>query len=362
MTDLFDAGRIGPYTIPNRLIMAPMTRNRASHDFVPGPLSVQYYSQRATAGLVITEAAQVSPTGAGYPRTPGIYNGAQVDGWRAVVQAVHAHGTKIFLQLWHAGRISHPSVQPLEALPVAPSAIAADGTIFTPRGLQPFPTPRALELDEVPRAVEEFREAAALALGAGFDGVEIHAANGYLLDQFLRSGSNRRDDRYGGSIANRCRLTLETVAAVCEVWGPERVGIRISPLVDAHSVYDAEPAELFPALIGEINAWPLAYLHVFESVVPHPRYPSPPFDLGVLRRAFKGTYVANGGYTPARAAAAVAEGRVDFVSFARLFLANPDLPARIRSGGALNTADAATFYEGEAKGYVDYPTLAAPSI
>jgi N-ethylmaleimide reductase len=337
--------------------MAPMTRNRASEDFIPRPMSVEYYAQRATAGLVITEAAQVSPQGAAYPRTPGIYNPAQVDAWRPVVAAVHQRGAKIFMQLWHGGRISHPSIQPQRALPVAPSALRAEGEIQTHDGLQSYVTPRALETDEVASIVEQFRSAAAHALATGFDGVELHAANGYLLDQFLRSGSNQRTDRYGGSVVNRCRLLLEVIDAVNGIWGAQRVGVRISPRVDAHSVSDPQPAALFGHLADALNAWPLAYLHVFESLVPHRATPSGEFDLGELRRRFRGPYIANGGYDAGRATQALGAGRADFVSFARLYLANPDLLDRFRTGARLNEPDMSTFYRGDERGYTDYPTL-----
>lgn len=358
MTNLFAAGRIGRYELPNRIVMAPMTRNRATDDFVPQQLMATYYCQRASAGLIITEASQVSPYAAGYPRTPGIHRPDQVAAWRSITDAVHGQRGRIFLQLWHAGRISHPSLLPDQTLPVAPSAIQADGEVYTPDGLRPFVVPRALATDEIPQIVEDFRLGAANARAAGFDGVEIHAANGYLIDQFLRSGSNVRRDPYGGSIANRCRLLFEIVEAVSGVWGAEFVGVHISPLVDVHSVSDADAQGLFTYLARELSGRGLAYLHVFESTIPHPRTPSSAFDLRAVHQAYGGTYMANGGYDRERANDAIASGRADFVSFGRLFLANPDLPERLRRGAGLNRADPATFYEGGEHGYTDYGTLA----
>lgn len=357
MTDLFSPVRLGPCRLDNRIVMAPMTRNRASDSFVPQPIAATYYGQRAAAGLIITEGAQVSPEAAGYPRTPGIYDDAQVDGWRVVTRAVHERGGRIFLQLWHAGRISHPLVQPAGAAPVAPSAIQAAGTLTTPAGIRPYVVPRALATDEVPGIVAQFRHGARCALAAEFDGVELHAANGYLLDQFLRSGSNRRSDRYGGSIENRTRLLLEVTEAVIEVWGEGRVGVHLSPLVDVHDVHDDDPEALFGNVAEALGHHRLAYLHVFETIVPHPQTPSRTFDVRALRRTYPGTYIANGGYDLRRANAAIEASEADLVSFGRPFIANPDLPQRWRTGAPLAVADPATFYQGGPRGYTDYPPL-----
>ena len=320
--------------------------------------SVTYYVQRASQGLIITEASQVAPEAAGYPRTPGIYSDTQVAAWREITRAVHERGARIFLQLWHAGRISHPSVLPGGQLPVAPSAIRAEGTLMTPTGTQPYVTPRALDVTEIPGIVAQFRRAARHAVEAGFDGVELHGANGYLLDQFLRDGSNRRSDGYGGSIANRARLLLEVTDAVVEEWGAQRVGVHVSPLVDVHSVSDTDPERLFIYVTEELARRKIAYLHVFESVIPHPATPSRRFDLRVLRRAFVGTYIANGGYGLERATAAITAGDADLVSFGRPYISNPDLPERLRLGVELAPADAGLFYQGEARGYIDYPSMA----
>lgn len=360
MTDLFAPGKLGPYELANRIVMAPMTRHRASDDFVPQPISTVYYAQRASAGLIVTEASQVSRQGAGYPRTPGIYSAEQIRAWQEITRAVHARGSRIFLQLWHAGRISHPSVQPGGGLPVAPSAIAAEGVVHTPAGMQPYVVPRALTTGELAAIVQDYRAASGNAMAAGFDGVELHAANGYLIDQFLRNGSNVRADQYGGSIANRCRLLFEILDAVTEVWGAGRVGVRLSPLVDVHSVSDTDPQALFSHIAGSLGRAGLSYLHVFESVVPHPTTPSAVFDLTGLRRQFAGTYIANGGYDLSRAEEAVRGARADFVSFGRLFLANPDLPHRLRHHLTLNKPDVATFYEGGERGYTDYASASAP--
>lgn len=357
MTNMFSPIRVGPYLLQNRIVMAPMTRSRASDTFVPQAISATYYGQRASAGLIITEAAQVSAQGAGYPCTPGIYNAEQVAGWMPITQEVHERGGRVFLQLWHAGRISHPSIQPLNSLPVAPSATRPDGQLITKSGLQPYVTPRSLGTEEIGDVVSQFSEGARNALDAGFDGVELHAANGYLLDQFLRSGSNQRTDQYGGSVENRARLLLEVTEAVTAVWGSDKVGVHISPLVDVHSVSDEDPETLFGYVARTLGKDQLAYLHVFEAVIPHPQTPSRSFDLQQLRRAFSGTYIANGGYDATRANAALASGQTDLVSFAKLFISNPDLPDRLRRQLPLSAADPATFYQGGVSGYTDYPQI-----
>ena len=355
--DLFAPVAFGPYTLANRLVMAPLTRSRALDGDVPGPFAAEYYRQRASAGLIIAEATQISPQGKGYAFTPGIYNHGQVDGWKVITEAVHEVGGRIFLQLWHVGRISHPSLQPDGALPVAPSAIKPEGQAFTETGFQPFVTPRALALDEIPGIVEQYRVAARYALEAGFDGVEIHAANGYLLDQFLRDGSNQRQDEYGGSVENRCRLTLEVVQAVTQIWSAQRVGIRLSPISPANDIADSNPAPLFAHLVGELNKFGLLYLHVIEGATGGARRVAGGFDLQILRRLFNGLYIANNGYDGESAIAAVARGDVDLVAFGRLFLANPDLVCRLQEDAPLNELHKDTLYGGGEKGYTDYPFM-----
>jgi len=347
---LFRPVTIGKLALPNRIVMAPMTRNRADERDAPHALNAQYYRQRASAGLIVTEASQVSPQGKGYPRTPGIYSAEQVAGWRQVTDAVHDAGGRIFLQLWHVGRISHPSTQPDGALPVAPSAIAADGTIPTATGLQPFVTPRALATAEIPGVVEQFRHGALHALTAGFDGVEIHGANGYLVDQFLRDGTNRRTDAYGGPVENRARFLREVVEAVSAVWGAPRVGVRLSPTGAFNSMSDSDPARTFGHAAELLGRYGLAYLHVVEGG-------DESFDWAELKRRFKGPYIAAGGYDRARAVAVLAAGRADLVSFATPYISNPDLVERFRLDAPLTPPDRETFYGGDARGYVDYPTI-----
>jgi N-ethylmaleimide reductase len=351
--DLFTPTQLGALALPNRVVMAPMTRNRAGAGSVPGALAAEYYRQRASAGLIVTEATQVSPQGVGYPGTPGIHDELQVAGWRRVTDAVHAAGGRIFLQLWHVGRISHPSLQPDGALPVAPSAIAAAGDTFTASGPQPFVTPRALATAEIPGIVAQFENGARLARAAGFDGVEIHGANGYLIDQFLRDGTNRRTDRYGGSLANRARFLLEVTEAVAGVWGPERVGVRLSPQSDFNDMHDSDPRATFGHAALALAPFGLAYLHVVEPVGT-----ATPLALD-LKEAFEGPLMVNGGYTRPLAEAVLARGAADLVSFGAPFLANPDLPLRLARNAPLNAPDPATFYGGDAHGYTDYPALAA---
>jgi N-ethylmaleimide reductase len=347
----FSPYRLGDLALANRMVMAPMTRSRAVEGNVPGPLAPTYYAQRASAGLIVTEATQVSPQGVGYVHTPGIHSDAQVAGWRKVTDAVHAAGGTIFLQLWHVGRISHPDFHG-GALPVAPSAIAATGTVFTAQGPKPMVAPRALELAELPGIVGQFRAGAENAKRAGFDGVEIHGANGYLLDQFTRDGTNHRTDAYGGSIENRARLPLEVVDAVVGVWGPARVGYRVSPNSPFNSMSDSDPRSSFSYLVGELDRRGIGYLHAVDPLADGEKRLSP-----LLRDIFTGTYIVNGGFDLDTAEAAIARG-ADLVAFGVPFLANPDLPARYRRGAALNKPDQATFYGGDAKGYVDYAELA----
>ncbi|MBV8883848.1 MAG: alkene reductase [Chroococcidiopsidaceae cyanobacterium CP_BM_RX_35] len=355
--DLFTPIQLGPYTLPNRIVLAPLTRNRAAAGNVPTEMNATYYAQRATAGLLITEASQVSPQGMGYPATPGIHSPEQVTGWRLVTDAVHARGGQIFLQLWHVGRISHPSLQPDGALPVAPSAIAAEGEAQTYEGLKQFVIPRALETAEIPGIVEQFRQGAENALSAGFDGVEIHGANGYLLDQFLRDGTNQRTDNYGGSIENRARLHLEVTEAVVGVWGAERVGIRLSPSGTFNSMHDSNPKATFGYLVEALNRFCLAYLHLLEPSEADMRHGGTPIPTSYFRPLFKGNLMTNSGYDREKGDAVISSGNADLVSFGTLFLANPDLPERFKLNAPLNQPDSTTFYGGDEKGYIDYPTL-----
>ncbi len=357
--DLFSELELGPYRLPNRIVMAPMTRNRAGPGNVPTELMTEYYRQRAGAGLIITEASQVSPQGMGYPATPGIHSHEQVAGWQGITEAVHAAGGRIFLQLWHVGRISHPSLQPGGAAPVAPSAICPQGEAMTYEGPKPFVIPRVLTMEEIPGIVESYRAGAENAAAAGFDGVEIHGANGYLLDQFLRSGSNHRVDAYGGSLENRARLLLEVTEAVCAVWGGERVGLRLSPVQPFNDMYDADPRETFVQTVQWLNRFGLAYLHVTRMGKDNPGLAGPDFDFGELRAAWNGPYMTNFGYDKARANAELAAGEADLVAFGVPYLANPDLPERLRQDAPLNAPDPDSFYGGDARGYTDYPFLGA---
>ncbi|MFM9912302.1 MAG: alkene reductase [Methylophilaceae bacterium] len=358
MTNLFSPVILGRIALPNRIVMAPLTRNRAA---MPGNLiqdmNVTYYAQRASAGLIITEATPICAMSHGYPALPGIYNAEQVAGWKCIVDAVHAKGGRIVLQLWHVGRIAHPSLLPDNALPVAPSAIKPAGQAYTYEGFQDFVTPRALEIGELAGIVQEYKTAAEYALAAGFDGVEVHSANGYLLDQFLRDASNKRTDQYGGSIPNRTRLLLEVMATVCKVWGSDRVGVRISPINSFNDMQDSNPQALFNHVADVLSPFNLAYLHVVEVGIGATEV-LPDFDFAALRRAFKGNYMANGGYDKARGNAAIASGHADCVAFGVPFIANPDLVARYAKDAPLNEADQSSFYGGTEKGYIDYPSLA----
>ncbi len=355
---LFEPYALGSLTLSNRIVLAPLTRNRARAGFVPSDLAPTYYSQRASAGLLIAEATQISQQGQGYQDTPGIYTQAQIDGWRQVTDAVHAKGGRIFLQLWHVGRISHVALQENGAAPVAPSAIRAETKTFVNNEFVPVSEPRALGLDELPGIVEDFRKAAANAIAAGFDGVEIHAANGYLLDQFLKDGSNVRDDAYGGSVDNRARLTLEVAAAVGKEVGAERTGIRISPVSPANGISSSDPQAQFDYLVAQLDALGLVYLHVVEGATGGARDVAP-FDFDALRRQFRNTYMANNGYDLELASARLEEGKADLFAFGRPFIANPDLVERLKAGAPLADLDQATLYGGGAKGYIDYPALAS---
>lgn len=356
---LFAPFQLGDLLLSNRMVMAPLTRNRAIHATgAPSALNAEYYAQRAAAGLLISEATQISQQGQGYAWTPGIYSQAQASGWKMVTEAVHEAGGKIFLQLWHVGRISHTSLQPGHGAPVAPSAIRARAKTFIESGFVDVSEPRALETSEIAGIVNDFALAAANAKQAGFDGVEVHAANGYLLDQFMRDGANKRTDMYGGSIENRLRLTLQVVDAAQAIFPSRRVGIRISPVSPAGDCADSDPPATFGALARALSSRNMAYLHVIEGATGGPR-DSAPFDYAALRAAFGGTYMANNGYNRDMAMAALASGTADLVSFGVPFLANPDLVERFRTGAPLNKPDHATFYGGDAKGYTDYPFLRA---
>lgn len=347
--------QVGALALPNRVVLAPLTRNRAAGT-LPNALMAEYYAQRASGGLLIAEATQIVPEGQGYPDTPGIHSDAQVAGWRLVTDAVHARGGRIALQLWHVGRISHPSL--IGTTPVAPSAIRPAGQVFTTAGMQDYVTPRALETAELPGVVAAYAHAARQAKAAGFDAVEVHGANGYLLDQFLRSGTNHRTDAYGGSVENRARLLLEVVDAVVAIWGADRVGVRLSPFNPFNDISDADPAATFGYVAAELGRRGLAYLHVIEPVAAgHPMGSTHGRISPALKRAFGGPFMANGGYDAARADAAITAGEADLVSFGVLFLANPDLPARFAADAPLNAPDTTTFYGGGARGYTTYPAL-----
>lgn len=358
---LFSPVKLGPYTLPNRIVMAPMTRLRAD-DTVPTITMAQYYAQRATAGLIITECTMVSPLSRGYMNCPGIYSTEQMEGWKLVTDAVHVKSGKIFLQLWHSGRISHPALLDGE-LPVAPSAIAPEAQLHTPIGKVNLETPRALETNEIPEIVEQFRQGAENAIAAGFDGVELHGAFGYLIDQFLQDGSNQRTDEYGGSVENRARFVLEVVEAVTGVWGGDRVGIKLSPSNTFYGMSDSNPQATFGYLIDALNRFDLAYVHLMEpnevdlatGDVINPVTP-------VFRPLYEGTIVTNGGYDKIKGNAAIASRDADLVSFGKLFLANPDLLQRFEQNAPLNEPNPRTFYgrgdENAEVGYTDYTFLA----
>ncbi len=353
---LFQPATFGDIEIANRIVMAPMTRNRAGAGNVPTDLMTTYYTQRASAGLIVTEATQVVPEGQGYPATPGIHSEEQVAAWKRVTAAVHAVGGKIVLQLWHVGRISHSMYQPGGKLPVAPSAIAPAGQVY---GLDwkkvDYETPHALELSEIPGVVEGFAKGALNAKSAGFDGVEVHGANGYLLDQFLRDGSNTRTDKYGGSIENRARLLMETIEAVVGVWGASRVGVRLSPHNPYNDMKDSDPRATFGHVAKALAPMKLAFVHLVEPIATAQNE-----QLLATYKAHCGSpVITNGDYTREAAAALIAAGGTDAVAFGKLFLANPDLPRRFERGAELNSPDFKTFFGGAEKGYTDYPPLSA---
>ncbi|BDV33563.1 alkene reductase [Methylocystis iwaonis] len=350
MSNLFDPLHIGDLRLPNRIVMAPLTRCRASEGRTPNALMRDYYVQRASAGMILSEATSVTPMGVGYPDTPGIWSDAQVDGWREITRAVHEAGGRILLQLWHVGRLSHP-VYLDGAPPVAPSAITAEGHVSLLRPKQPYPVPRALDIDEIPGVVAAYRQGAENAKRAGFDGVEIHGANGYLLDQFLQDSANKRTDRYGGSIENRARLMLEVTDAAIDIWGAGRVGVHLAPRGDAQSMGDSDPKATFGYVARELGRRKIAFICAREHQGPDALGP-------YLKKEFGGAYIANEAYTRETAEAAIAAGEADAVAFGKLYIANPDLVERLRLGAALNEPKLETFYSKGPEGYVDYPTLA----
>jgi N-ethylmaleimide reductase len=356
---LFSPGKIGAIGVSNRIAMSPLTRARADMNGVQTPLAIDYYRQRASAGLILTEATNISRQGRGYAFTPGIYTDAHVAAWRPVTDAVHEAGGRIVLQLWHVGRISHTSLQEGGQAPVAPSAIQAGQTTYTETGMQQPSMPRALRTDEIPGLIEDYRNAARKAKLVGFDGVEVHAANCYLLEQFIRDSTNKRDDAYGGSVENRTRLAFEVTRAVADIWGSDRVGVRLSPLTMSagDTPLDSDPQGTYGYLAERLGTLGLAYLHCIEGQTRGDNA-ADAFDFQALRRAFGGQYIANNGYDRNKAMAAIAEGHADMVAFGRPFIANPDLPARLMLDAPLAAAPHEVFYGGGAKGYTDFPTLA----
>jgi len=355
MSDLFSPVKLGSIAMSNRMVMAPLTRNRSSMEGVPQDINVTYYEQRATAGLIITEATPISAMGHGYPLLPGIYTDAQVDGWKKVTDAVHAKGGKIVIQLWHVGRISHPTLLN-GATPVAPSPVKPAGKAFTFNGLVDYVEPRALDASELPGIVADYVQASKNAIKAGFDGVEIHSANGYLLDQFLRDGSNKRSDIYGGSIENRARFLMEVTKAVVDATGSDKVGLRLSPVNPFNDMKDSNPQAVFNYVTEQLNQFNLAYLHVVEGGI-HGGGVADAFDFDAMRKLCKSHYMANLSYDKVRGNAAIASGHADAVAYGVPFIANPDLVERFRQDAPLNEADSKSFYGGTEKGYTDYPTL-----
>lgn len=355
---LYQPVTFGAIEAPNRFVMAPLTRCRAGAGFVPHELNALYYAQRASAGLIVSEATQISQQGMGYPDTPGIYSDDQVRGWQLVADAVHAAGGRIVAQLWHVGRVSHPDFQPNGALPVAPSAIGFGGEARTPTGRKKRITPRALETDEIAGIVADYARAAQNAKRAGFDGVEIHGANGYLIEQFLRDGSNQRTDHYGGSVENRTRFMREVVEAVVDAWSADRVGIRLSPNATYQGMDDTDPKATFTEAVRQLDRYRLAFLHLIEAMDSDRTCGVELIPMSHFRANFAGPIIVNGGFTRERAITAICEGWADAIAFGRLYIANPDLVERFRRDGTpLNPLDEATLYGGGAEGYTDYPTL-----
>lgn len=353
---LLNSVKLGAVELKNRIIMAPLTRNRAGEGNVPQDLNVEYYKQRASAGLIITEASQVSAEGVGYPATPGIHSSEQIEGWRKVTDAVHKKGGKIFVQLWYCGRISHPSMLPDNQTPVSASAIKPQGEAITYQGMQEYVEPRALNVDEIKTITDQYRMAANNAKSAGFDGVEVHAANGYLLDQFLRDGSNQRTDNYGGSVENRSRFLMEVLDAVCEAWQADHVGVRLSPENGFNDIQDSAPQNTFNEIAERLSTYGLAYLHVVEGDM---LSGEKNINYQQINDRFNGRYMANCGYTQAKAEMALANKNADVIAFGSLYIANPDLVARFAADAELNTPDQETFYGGDGHGYTDYAFIEA---
>jgi N-ethylmaleimide reductase len=354
---LFSSFKLGSMPLSNRIVMAPMTRCRAGEGNVPTAQMAVYYGQRASAGLIISEATQVAPEGQGYIHTPGIHSKEQTEGWKQITSAVHAKGGKIILQLWHVGRISHSLYQPGGKLPVAPSAIAAPGDVYTPQGMKPFETPRALEAAEIPGIVQQYVMGAKNAIAAGFDGVEVHGANGYLLDQFLQTGSNQRTDQYGGSVENRARFLLDVTAAVVAAVGADRVGVRLSPNGTFNGMSDANPRETFSYVVSALDKMGIAYVHFRTGTAADEKHGRTPVAMSVFRPLFKRAVILNDGFTKEKAEAALADGAADLVAFGMPFIANPDLPKRLQTNASLARADIDLLYTGGEKGYTDYPAL-----
>lgn len=354
---LFEPIRLGAIALRNRIVMAPLTRGRSGVERIPNALMAAYYQQRASAGLMITEATQISAQAAGWAETPGIYSEAQIQAWQKITDAVHQQGGKIVLQIWHTGRASHPDFQVNGALPISASAIKPTGEIHTPQGKKPFVTPRPVSLEEIPGIVEDFAQATRNARQAGFDGVEIHAANGYLIDQFLRDGTNQRQDAYGGSIQNRVRFLLEVTRAVVDAWSADRVGVRLSPTNAFNDMQDSDPIATFTHAAQALNAYNLAYLHILEALPGHMLAVDGERVSPYIREIFQGPLMINGGYDAVSGAAAIANHEADLVAYGVPFIANPDLPERFAQQAPLNEPDPSTFYTQGAKGYTDYPFL-----
>ncbi|WP_414623757.1 alkene reductase [Calothrix sp. CCY 0018] len=360
MLKLLSPTTLGKIELSNRIIFAPLTRCRAGAGYVPQPINALYYAQRASAGLIISEATQVARNGMGYPNTPGIYSQEQVEGWKQVTQAVHSKGGKIFLQLWHAGRVAHPSFLEPGELPIAPSPIAASAMADTTEGQQPHVTPAEIKLEEIPAVIEQFQQGAKNAQDAGFDGVEIHSANGYLLDQFLQDNSNQREDEYGGSIEKRSRFILEVTQAVVNVWGKEKVGVRLSPGSNFNDMHDSNKNATFSYVVRELSRLDIVYLHIIEPRIKgNVTIEDDGLGLGVkfFRPIFTGKIITAGGYSRDTGEAILQSNDADFVAYGRHFLANPDLPKRFALNASLNKYNRDTFYTSGAEGYTDYPTL-----
>jgi N-ethylmaleimide reductase len=355
--------QLGTLTLKNRIVMGPMTRNRAGEGNVPHELQEEYYQQRSTAGLIISEATQISPQGVGYPNTPGIHTQDQVEGWKKVTETVHKQGSAMFLQLWHVGRVSHSDFHDGD-LPVAPSAIPAEGQAFTPSGLKDFETPRALETDEIPGIIDDFERAAIHAKEAGFDGIEIHAANGYLINQFLENGSNKREDKYGGSVENRARLLFEVIDRTLHVWESEKIGVRLSPNGFFNGAYDSNPKEIYTYVLEKLNEYNLAYVHFVEEPKPegekYENYPESVME--TYAHLYEGVKIVCGGMTKEKGEQLIEEGKADLIAYASKYIANPDLPQRFEKDIDLTPSDQSTWYGGGAEGYTDYAFAEAPTV